>query len=50
LKTQKALLDENPCQTQEELVESLGVALPIISMHLKALSMIQKQGLALGTV
>jgi len=40
----KALLDEDPCQTQEELAESLGVAQSTISMRLKALGMIQKQG------
>jgi len=34
----------HPCQTQEELVESFGVVRSIISMSLKALGMIQKQG------
>jgi len=28
----KALLDEDPCQMQEKLAKSLGVALSIISM------------------
>jgi len=37
-------MDEDPCQTQEELAESLGVTRSIISMHLKILGMIQKQG------
>jgi len=40
----KALLDDNLCQMQEELPESLEVAQLIISMHLKALEIIQKQG------
>jgi len=40
----EALFDEDPCQTQEELAESLGIARSIISIHLKALEMIQKQG------
>jgi len=31
----KASFDEDPCQTQEELTESLGVARSIISMRLK---------------
>jgi len=39
----KTLSDENPCQTQEELAELLGVARSTISMRLKALRMIQKQ-------
>jgi len=39
----EALLDEEPCQVQEELTESLGVAQSNISMHLKAIGMIQKQ-------
>jgi len=40
----EALLDEDPCQTQEELAESLGVVQSTISMCLKTLGMIQKQG------
>jgi len=40
----KALLDEDPCQTQEELSQSLEIARTIISIRLKALVMSQKQG------
>jgi len=40
----EALLDEDPCQTQEELAESLNVDQATISRRLKALGMIQKQG------
>jgi len=40
----KALFDEDLYQTQEELAESLGVAQLDISMCLKALEVIQKQG------
>jgi len=40
----EALLDEDLCQTQKELAESLGVVRSTISMRLKALGMIQKQG------
>jgi len=40
----EALLDEDPCQMQEELSKSLGVAQSTISMRLKALGVIQKQG------
>jgi len=39
----ESLFDKDPCQMQEELAESLGVAQSTISMHLKALGMIQKQ-------
>jgi len=39
-----ALLDEDPCQTQEEVAESLGVSQSIISMYLQVLEMIQKPG------
>jgi len=39
----KALLDQNPNQTQEELAE-LNVDRSMISRHLKAIEMIQKQG------
>lgn len=39
-----ALLDEDPCQTQEELAISLKVTHQAISKRLKALGMIQKQG------
>lgn len=40
----EALLDEDPCQTQQELADSLGVDQATISRRLKALGMIQKQG------
>lgn len=40
----EALLDEDSCQTQEELAESLGVSQQAISKRLKALGMIQKEG------
>ena len=40
----KALLDEDCCQTQEELAESLGVTQAAISKHLKAARYIKKQG------
>ena len=38
------LLDEDCCQTQEELAESLGVTQTAISKGLKAAGYIQKQG------
>jgi len=40
----EALLDEDSCQTQEELAEILGVTQPAISNRLKAMGMVQKQG------
>ena len=40
----EALLDEDCCQTQEELAESLGVTQVTISKRLKAAGYIQKQG------
>ena len=40
----EALLDEDCCQTQEELAESLGVIQAAISKRLKAAGYIQKQG------
>ena len=40
----EALLDEDCCQTQEELAESLGVNQAAISERLKAAGYIQKQG------
>ena len=40
----EALLDEDFCQTQEELAESLGVTQAAISKRLKAAKYIQKQG------
>ena len=38
------LEDEDCCQTQEELAESLGVTQSAVSKHLKAAEYIQKQG------
>lgn len=40
----ETLLDEDSCQTQEELAISLGVSQPAISKRLKALGFIQKVG------
>jgi len=40
----EALLDEDSCQTQKELVLTLGVTQHTISYRLKSLGMIQKQG------
>ena len=40
----RKLLDEDCCQTQEELAESLGVTQAAISKRLKAARYIQKQG------
>ena len=40
----ETLIDEDPCQTQDELAESLGVDRSTISRRLHALGMIQKQG------
>ena len=40
----EALLNEDCCQTQEELTESLGVTQAAISKRLKAAGYIQKQG------
>ncbi len=40
----EALLNEDPCQTQEELASVLGVTRQSISKRLHALGMIQKQG------
>ena len=40
----EALLDEDCCQTQEELAESLEVTQAAISKRLKAAGYIQKQG------
>ena len=40
----EALIDEDCCQTQEELAESLGVTQVAISKLLKAAGYIQKQG------
>lgn len=40
----QTLLDEDSCQTQEELAESLGVTQQVISKRFKALGYIQKVG------
>ena len=40
----EALLDQDSCQSQEELARSLGVTQQAISKRLKAIGMIQKQG------
>ena len=40
----EALLDPDPCQTQTELAESLGVTQKTISVLLKQSELIQKQG------
>ena len=40
----EALLDEDPCQTQQELAESLGVDRSTVGKRLKTMGMIQKQG------
>ena len=40
----EALIGEDPCQTQEELALSLEVTQQTISLRLKAMGMIQKQG------
>ena len=40
----EALLDEDPCQTQEELASALAVTRHAIFKRLHALVMIQKQG------
>ena len=40
----EALLDEDCCQRQEELAESLGVTQPAMSKRLKAAGYIQMQG------
>ena len=39
----EALLDENPTQTQDELVNTLGVTQKSVSVQLKSMEMIQKQ-------
>ncbi|GFT92622.1 mariner Mos1 transposase [Trichonephila clavipes] len=41
----EALLDQDSCQTQQELSGSLGVAQQAISERLKVMGMIQKQGI-----
>ena len=40
----ESLLDEDWCQTEEELALTLGVTRPEISHRFKSLGMIQKQG------
>ena len=40
----RALLDEDPTQTQEELADTLGVTQETVSVRLKSTGMIQKQG------
>ena len=40
----EALLDKDPCQTQEELASALGVTRQSISKRLHVLGMIKKQG------
>ncbi|GFT40249.1 mariner Mos1 transposase [Trichonephila clavipes] len=40
----EALLDQDSCQTQQELAGSLGVTQQAISKRLKVMGMIQKQG------
>ncbi|GFW65691.1 mariner Mos1 transposase [Trichonephila clavipes] len=40
----EALLDQDSCQTQQELSGSLGVTQQAISKRLKVMEMIQKQG------
>lgn len=40
----EALLEEDSCQTQEELASELGVTRQAVSKRLHALGMIQKQG------
>ena len=40
----EALLDQDSCQTEEQLVESLEVTQQAISHRLKTIDMVQKQG------
>jgi len=41
---EKELLEEDQSQTQEELAESLGVTQQAVSIRLRVMEMIQKQG------
>jgi len=43
-KKEDALLEEDQSQTQEELVVSLGVTQQAVSVRLRVMEMIQKQG------
>ena len=40
----EAILEEDPCQTQEELADALGVDHSTVSKRLKDMGMISKQG------
>lgn len=40
----EALLDEDPCQTEEELAETLNVDQSTVSRRLHKMGMVQKQG------
>ena len=40
----KTLLDEDPTQMQEEFADTLGVTQQAVSMRLKSMVMVQKQG------
>jgi len=40
----EALLEEDQSQTQEELAESLGITQQAVSVRLRVMGMIQKQG------
>jgi len=40
----ETLLEEDQSQTQEELAESLGVTQQVVSVRLRVMGMIQKQG------
>lgn len=40
----KALMDEDPCQTQKQIAEALNCSQSVISDHLKALGKVYKEG------
>jgi len=40
----EALLEKDQSQTQEELAESLGITQQVVSVRLRTMGMIQKQG------